>query len=336
MTNAAVTPATPVPSTRLRTDAIWLHCTPVPSVIGSTRLMATVPAQALGARVVYVPAGVDPDSFIVDYPSEAVIVGKPFEEHLPRVAVAAARAGRRVLTAFVDLHVGNAVYAERYRQQIEVSDHVVVQTEHMAARFREVYATPLTIIEDPCEYPAQDAAFAPQPPTVKVLWVGSPNNHDTLPGAIASLSQVRGASIHLVVLAAFLPEEVRAAAPGGTVGALRIAWLQWSMQAQFELYQWCDAVIVPSIDRPEKAVKSHNRVAEPLNAGRAVIAHPLPQYRELEDFVVLDTDMARGLATAMRDPKATLERIRAGQQYVEARFSPRVTADKWRRLLDGD
>jgi len=108
---------------------------------------------------------------------------------------------------------------------------------------------------------------------------------------------------------------------------------QWSPAATWQAMSDCDLVVVPSLPAAKKLVKSPNRVAEPLRAGRFVVAYPLPSYVELADYVWLGEDVAEGVVWAVANSAEVRRRLVAGQVYVNRRFSPLSIGRVWESVL---
>ncbi|MEK9971414.1 MAG: hypothetical protein VW600_19935, partial [Ferrovibrio sp.] len=64
-------------------------------------------------------------------------------------------------------------------------------------------------------------------------------------------------------------------------------------------------------------------------AGRYVVAHPLESYQALGDYIGLDASIAQGVTAALADPDGTSRRLQAGQDFVEAHYSPKAIAARW-------
>lgn len=79
--------------------------------------------------------------------------------------------------------------------------------------------------------------------------------------------------------------------------------------------------------------KSNNRALQALAAGRYVVAHPIESYRMLGDVIGLDASIADAVETAVSNPAATLARLQAGQDFVQARYSPAAIAARWLAVL---
>jgi hypothetical protein len=208
----------------------------------------------------------------------------------------------------------------------------------MAEIIRERTGRVAIVIDDPFEGPSGEPRFSPCRERLRLAWFGHPVNFDTIvammPG-LAGLSQEQPLTLHVVSAAGagniegFLADVERLHGPG-----LCTRFTPWSPDATWQALSECDLVVVPSLPDVKKLVKSPNRVVEPLRAGRFVIAYPLPSYKELRDFVWLGDDMASGITWAVANKAAVLERIKAGQEYINGRFAPRAVALRWSAVLE--
>jgi hypothetical protein len=81
-------------------------------------------------------------------------------------------------------------------------------------------------------------------------------------------------------------------------------------------------------------VKSPNRFTESVWAGRFVLAHPLPAYRELSECGWVGDDLGDGVKWLAAHPDEALARIRRGQEVIGERFSPRAVGAAWKLAIE--
>ncbi|MCW0235404.1 MAG: glycosyltransferase [Ferrovibrio sp.] len=214
-------------------------------------------------------------------------------------------------------------------------DAVTAPTGALAELLRTALrnARPVFVIEDVVEVARQPAKFAPGP-ELRLLWFGFLSAH------IAALKQlvhddlpkIRATTpcqLHLVCekLPTAESRQVFGEADPATFGVTHAAWSVPVLEAALAA---CDLVALPfDAGSMMSKGKSNNRALQALAAGRYVVAHPLESYRTLGDFIGLDASIATAVATALADPAATLQRIQAGQDFVEARYSPAAIAARW-------
>lgn len=218
-------------------------------------------------------------------------------------------------------------------------DAVTAPTEALARQMRAALggAKPVFVIEDVVEVAPQPAKFAPGP-ELKLLWFGFLSAHvaalkqlvhDDLP----KIRAARPASLKL--LCETLPSADSARIFGTAEPAsFGIAWAEWSLPALEAALADCDLVVLPfDAAAISSQGKSNNRALQALAAGRYVVAQPIESYLALGDVIGLDTSIAQGVDTALRDPAVTLSRLQAGQALVQARYSSAANAARWLAVL---
>lgn len=198
---------------------------------------------------------------------------------------------------------------------------VVTSTQTLAARILAEAGVTATVISDPVEGPRGTPKSA-NPDHLDLLWFGHQGNWQTIAGAFDA---IRDAGARLTVVTRPMPEIIASLDGSGIDYRL----LPWSQEATWQALQECDAVIIPSAPGDFFAVKSPNRIAEALWAGRHVIAAPIPSYLPFSPFAAIG-DLREGLSQPIR-----AERIVAGQEYVAKHHSQEVIQAKWRELLEG-
>jgi glycosyltransferase involved in cell wall biosynthesis len=233
--------------------------------------------------------------------------------------------------------------AKAYRNILEAvfarCDAVTAPTEALAAQMREVLggARPVYVIEDVVEVAPQPAKFAPAQP-LNLLWFGFLSAHvaalrklvhDDLP----NIRQRRPVALKLVCEA--LPsadsQRIFGAAEPASFG---VTYEPWSVPVLEAALAACDLVVLPfDADHASSKGKSNNRALQALAAGRYVVAHPIESYRMLGDVIGLDASIATAVETAVSDPAAALARLQAGQDFVQARYSPAANAARWLAVL---
>ena len=308
---------------------VFVYFTPFPEATGSVQLQALIPARHLGAKALYFGPDTDATSFLDQHKPDALIFTKLFTDSALTLAAEAKKRGIRLLGVFCDLHLTDQM-GWRNAQLGEIADEIVVPTEYLAEILRKHLARRVIVIEEPIQLPRHAPQFSPTS-ELRIVWCGSPNNHDTLAPGIQELAHFRGRKISLVIVSGEMP--VNLAALSTISGDITIGFMPWSLMIQREMTQLADMVFLPSFDSEEKKAKSHDRLVEAINAGRIALAYPLPQYQELADYCICSDDYASGIEAALADPEGLIKKIQRGQEYIDSRFSPEVNAIKWQNLL---
>jgi hypothetical protein len=85
------------------------------------------------------------------------------------------------------------------------------------------------------------------------------------------------------------------------------------------------AVLIPV---GKKKAKSANRLTESINAGCFVIANPMPAYDEFNDYAFIG-DLSEGIEWYLNNPEEALDKIRAGQQYIQDKYTIYQIGPMW-------
>jgi hypothetical protein len=171
---------------------------------------------------------------------------------------------------------------------------------------------------------------------LKLLWFGHPTN---VPSLVHVLPELERFAEHVPVWLECVtqrgaPVDARAAATSSST-PLRITVSPWSLEYMSSAFEACDAVLLPqSAEDPAKRAKSNNRMVDALQAGRFVIAHPIPSYEELRDYSWVGESITLGLDWLIRHPAAALRKIVAGQQYLAKYHSLEALTAFWLRALE--
>jgi len=310
------------------------------SSVASVRYRITGTAAALArsgveCKVTYLGPGANRKTLLERFRGvNAVVLGKilpPVEAFNRDLAlalelIAQLRARKiAVLADYSDDHFAHPVLGEGYRALANAVDRVTASTQAMAEAVRAYTSVPVSVITDLVEGARGEPRVAHNKP-LALLWFGHPVNLDTLQ---YGLRQVRAAQVPYELTLFSAPDVERHAKE---VGA---KFRPWSSAALFQELAACDAVILPSNPHdPHKAVKSPNRFAETIWAGRVGIAHPLPAWDALGEGGWVGDDLGVGLTWYAGNPDAALSRIRRGQELIAERHSPEAVARSWKSTIE--
>jgi hypothetical protein len=254
-----------------------------------------------------------------------------------RALLALARADRKpIVVDICDDHFR----LEYFRGLVHEADFLTAPTETMAALVRQHSGSQCTVIPDPFEglrgapRVYRDAGGARE---LRLLWFGARGNLPALFQALPQLVQ-SGIRCELEIISDGGRDLELASASWNERGG-RTLWLtctEWSPASMREGLEHCDVVVLPAAtDDPQKRVKSPNRVIEGLQAGRFVIASPLPSYLEFSSYAWISNDLAEGVRWVIGAPNEALARIVSGQAHIEKMYSPASVAQLWHKLLNG-
>ena len=227
-----------------------------------------------------------------------------------------------------------------FRTLVRSGDFLVAPTAQMAETARRYSNRPCVVIPDPyeghCRPPRvrRDELGIDAP--LKLLWYGVRSN---LPGIFAAVPRLAlgGLPGELQIVSDGRERAEAACAKWNRESgeAFRLRYTQWSAETMYQALENCDAVVVPaSTSDPHKRVKSPNRVVEAIQAGRFVVASPLPSYREFARYGWIDDDLEAGLRWMIAQPEEALARIIAGQAHVEKNYAPAIIAQRWHDALN--
>lgn len=313
-------------------DVIWVSNFEPPEAIGSTRIMAIMPAEALGGRVAVFRRGTDPERFIAEQKPRLLIFTKNFDNAILRLARSACERGIPVMSIFCDWRFDDQRFVATDRPLARMSRKVIVQTAAMRAAVREHFGADAAVIEEPLYLPGGEPRFSPDG-ALKLLWYGHPNNFDTLPRAASELTDLREPPLSLCLMSEQpLPPETAESVRWQSFAAIRFA--PFSLAAQAAELAACDLVVIPTLPTEEKTVKPAGRLVAAIQSGRFAVAHDHPAHRELADYCWCGDDLAEGVRWALGHPDEALSQLSAGQDYVRQRFSMDAVCRGWAREID--
>jgi hypothetical protein len=250
--------------------------------------------------------------------------------------------GTKVLADFSDDSFGFPVRGAVDRSLANVADAVVASTPALADLMRTQTPVPVFTVTDPVEGERGKVrvGWGQQGGSrLKLLWFGHWTNFSTLRLAWDQLEPLaREGRIALTAIST--PGREREL----PVAELDARWRQfgssclfrpWSLSAVFDGLRECDAVVIPSDpgDR-QKLVKSPNRFAESVWAGRFVAAHPLPAYQAFSEAGWVGKDLGEGVRWLLECPAEAAARVRVGQELVAASHAPDVVGNAWKNTVE--
>ena len=116
--------------------------------------------------------------------------------------------------------------------------------------------------------------------------------------------------------------------------SIRRRYVEWHPATFMPALRDHAAAVIPITPSPYTRCKSHNRPAQALAAGLAVVADAIPSYETLRPYVRLD-DWSSGLAAYLADPALRVRDAVAGGAFVRRRYSAAAVADQWQQVLVG-
>lgn len=304
----------------------------------------SIPAQALlrGGHNVTVMELVDlerdPDT-VLEFGKgfDVVIFSKVFHALTLQLMVTAALHGARTIYDLCDDHFNDSRHGKYLRDLLLRADKVVCSTQAMADLIESETGRVAVVIGDPVEGPRGRVKEKWTESVFRLAWFGHPVNLDTLQAQLPDLSELaRSLPLTLTVVTdaksgydVFTQYFNR-----GQNGHFQIRFVPWSLPAMWHELAESDAVIIPSfVDDRRKSVKSANRITECLQAGRAVVAHALPSYAEFADWIWLGERLVEGIAWTALHADEVATRTRAGQSYVQEKYSSDSIGQEWEKVF---
>lgn len=337
------------------------------SPMAGIRMRTLLPAEelaALGAETILVQlplSGVlDADAAAQLQSCDAVVFapvapapGQSIDDAAPAVFELIAHLKRNSVRTIADIHDDHFEVEGRiayFTGLVRNVDAVFVNSPAMAELVARYSQQPVRVIADPYEGAPDEPRFAPvagmrlldrvlpwRAARLQLAWFGHQSNRQPafdLAQALAARKLRWPLDFALVSRAGFGIDEFCATFNHYHGSRCRTRFIEWSPAATQGALAQCDLAVIPVDPALRKSgVKSANRLVEILRAGRFALAHPVASYAEFADYAWIGEDIAAGIEWAMRHRDEVDARIRAGQRYVEEKFSPRAIGMQWRDAL---
>jgi hypothetical protein len=258
-------------------------------------------------------------------------------------------AGVTVVVDLAENHFQDARAAE-YREMIERSDGLVVNTQALADVIAEQTGRDCVVIGDPVEGvrcapafdpPARQGVFArlagrrQQSRPLRLLWFGGQErNYEYLRTLVPELARfARSMPLEVSVVTGANPEITADIARWRNAGAgLDARTSIWSPAVLARELAGCDMVIIPS-EVMARMAASTNRIAESIWAGRFVVANGLPSYWVFREAAWIGDSIIQGLHWALDHSNEAAARIATGQALIAGHYSPEAIGRLWQQTL---
>jgi len=228
--------------------------------------------------------------------------------------------------------------SEHLHRMTMLADHVVTVSATLQNIIRQYTRKESAVVGDPYEGPRGAPKWSPDGARVKVLWFGYGSNLPALMKALPDLADAGRRfpmDLRIVTAGAQGIEAYCEKFNRRSGAALTLKYVPWSSAETWDSLAVTDLVLIPAmLDEQWTLAKSANRLVEALWAGRFVIAHPIPSYREFDDCAWLGADLAEGIAWVMHNQESIAGRIRAAQDRIAAAYSPDRIAAQWEQILE--
>lgn len=295
--------------------------------------MISLPARHRGESFATFHGDMDPVAFLDKWAPSNLILSKGFCPSILRLAREARRRAVRVIAVLSDDRSTRPKLFDIDREMCGLASEIVVQTSAMANFVERSFGRASHIIEEPLEVPIQPPRGRSGSPP-RVLWYGREDNHDTLEPGLGPLVRNSDHPMVFELVTNRLSEAVMSFAESvARRDSKSIIIRRWSLEIQRQALRQADIVVIPSVDRPDKHVKGHNRLVEAIASGVYALAYPLSPYRELAEFCWCGEDFIDGMNWFVAHPEAARQALERGQEHVRQRFSIGRIAELWDRVL---
>ncbi len=273
---------------------------------------------------------------VKDAACDVLVISKSFHAVNEGLARGMKARGVKVVVDLCDDHFEHPEFGPHFANLVALADTVVASTQAMADAVKRHTARDSVVITDPVEGPRGFPKFAPRLPWLKLAWFGHPSN----------LGGIEAKAHELIALADRLPVHFSiVTAPWPTVprfftdlqaadpARLKVELVPWSVEATWKALVENDMVWIPVAESGKSAVKSPNRLLEPLWAGRIVVADPVPSYLPFADVTPIGKGLVRGALDVLENLAATEERVREAQRRIARDHSSFECARQWAKAV---
>jgi len=221
------------------------------------------------------------------------------------------------------------------------ADIITVNSAQMGESVREHTGRSSIVIPDPYERPQLAPMFNPGT-TVKILWFGGGSSLKFFPMVEVWQRLEREIGNYHFTMVTGKAERVRNKQLQRFQHGLykdldfsKLTFYEWNWELQGELLTATDLILMPiNIEHYRTETKSANRLIDGIMSGKFVITSPLDSYLEFDPYT-WQQDYIQGIQWALNNPSKVIEKITAGQEYTQARYSPNEIAQRWLRVFNG-
>ena len=223
------------------------------------------------------------------------------------------------------------------QRMIEQTDAVVTASPLLQELVKQRAGKDSLIVSDPYEGARGEATWSPSA-RLQGLWFGHGTNLGSLREAFPALLQAgkkNPLDLRIVTKNVDGLERECKEFNGKYRQALSLRFAEWSMAETWNSLAAADFVIIPAQPGERWTLaKSPNRIIESLWAGRFVVAHPIPSYREFGEWAWLGENLAEGIAWMVDNGPLIADRIRCAQDYIATTYSPQRIGSEWEKVLE--
>ena len=287
-------------------------------------------------KVTFIRDNITPDSYpsiFQEYSFDIIVFLKSFNKNnIDLLKFIKKHSACKVIFDMCDNHFARAEYKEHYIQMCNESHVVTASAKSLMPIIADITnkdSSSIHLIEDPLEYPTNDAHFNRN----TLLWYGNTVNFQPLCELLPHLSNLSLKCPMQITIIINNPLSVKELVKAYHHQNLHISLLDFSQEAMRQSLLTHDIVILPTLQGDFRLGKSSNRLCEAINAGAFVVANPLPSYIEFSNFAMIQDNIIDGLEWALLNRTKANNMIHQGQAYIKERYSQKKIAHEWNQLF---
>ncbi|HQR99336.1 MULTISPECIES: methyltransferase domain-containing protein [unclassified Polaromonas] len=340
------------------------------SPLASNRYRAILPAQQLlqeGHTIQFIPmnqwtgyaSNLDihlPDVCVIGklLPGKDPLRFSRLSQQILQGAATASALGVLVVADFSDDHFDNPEVGTYWRALAAQAGICTAGSDVMAQAVQRHSSGAVATVGDPLASPGAKArvfyrstgvaAWAQRllggkksSPRLKLVWYGNNGNWPSMQRWADALGDYSATQPMLVWVVtrpnATIENYIQRFNDKHSPGAL-MELVPWDEATQWTVVEDADIVLVPSdLSDRAKAAKSANRLTDALNAGRYVVASPIPAYEVFRPYVSLTDNPVQAIRDYLAQPAQAMEKLSAGQIAVRMRHGAAQIATEWLRAF---
>lgn len=268
---------------------------------------------------------------MVPQADDIVVVSKVFTEHTITLIEDAKARGAYVIVDHCDNFFWIKERGVFQRKLCKLADLNTVSTQALSEVMLQQVGLHSLVVMDPTEHVAKTPVFSPSKP-IKLLWFGHDVNYRALNAFFDELKSSPDTYVELTVITDLL-EKSRQHWDQISIQNLSKRYVTWRTEIMEREFARCDLVIIPIREDEYGSVKSSNRLTESIQAGKFVVAHPLPSYLSFSEHAYIGQSILGGIQWAVAHPQEALKRIHSGQKFIQENYAPSVIAESWQQAF---
>lgn len=239
--------------------------------------------------------------------ADILVLSKPMPTDLS-LAEAAKEQGTKIVVDLADDHFKHPLIGKLYADVARHADVITCPTPVMQGRIHAELGRDSHVIPDPYEFDE----LPPHADGKKFLWFGNK----------ANLGELIPWQDHLKAMDLTVITNKNDKWPD---------YVPWSLEAMKENLAARNIVLLPSQKGAE--YKSANRLINAIRSGCFAVCNWHPAYKEFRQFVWVG-NFPTGLRWTMHLQNDLNDLVKAGQDYIREKYSPKTIGSQWAALFD--